>query len=144
MKQTAGSGGEKAIDWTGVFAGEMKGGLRMEINTGSIFRILKTHRKSILIFSLFALMAAGLGVKGRMEAQDLAGKAVRAAEGGSTQSRTFTFRLENSDQQELAVDIAPVEPVGGLLSGRECFPGGDSDRSDTAGRIVRRTGTGLL
>ncbi len=109
MKQTAGSGGEKAIDWTGVFAGEMKGGLRMEINTGSIFRILKTHRKSILIFSLFALMAAGLGVKGRMEAQDLAGKAVRAAEGGSTQSRTFTFRLENSDQQELAVDIAPVE-----------------------------------
>ena len=81
----------------------------MEINTGSIFRILKTHRKSILIFSLFALMAAGLGVKGRMEAQDLAGKAVRAAEGGSTQSRTFTFRLENSDQQELAVDIAPVE-----------------------------------
>lgn len=72
-------------------------------------RILKTHRKSIFVFALFGLAAAGFGVKGRMEAQSLAGTVEREAEGGSTQSHTLTFRLGDSGEQELTVDVAPVE-----------------------------------
>lgn len=75
----------------------------------TVFRIIKTHRKSILVFAFFALMAAVLGVKGRTDAQELDGKAERDTEGGSIRSETFTFRIEGSGEQELTVDIAPVE-----------------------------------
>ena len=75
----------------------------------TVFRIIKTHRKSILVFVLFALMAAGLGAKGRTEAKELAGKAERDTEGGSIQSETFTFRMEGTGEQDLTVEIAPVE-----------------------------------
>ena len=75
----------------------------------TVFRIIKTHRKSILVFALFALIAAGLGVKGRIEAKELTGKAERETEGGSIRSETFTFQMEGSGEQELTVEIAPVE-----------------------------------
>lgn len=74
-------------------------------NAGS----LKSHKKSILIFAMFFLLAVGMGLKGRMDAMESTGKAERAAEGGNSQNRTFVYQIDGSEKQELTLDIAPVE-----------------------------------
>ena len=71
--------------------------------------LIRRHRKAVLVFLFFALAAAVLGIKGRAGAQDFTGKAEREAEGGSIRSQTFSFHLENSGEQEMTVEIAPVE-----------------------------------
>ncbi len=63
-------------------------------------KILLSHRRSVLILGLFVLLAAGTKVRDQADAGENAGFVERDAEGGSTQNRTFSFRLEASDVQE--------------------------------------------
>lgn len=62
--------------------------------------ILRLHRRSILVLGLFVLLAAGTYIRDRTDAEENAGFVEREAEGGSTQSRTFSFRLEKIDGTE--------------------------------------------
>lgn len=69
----------------------------------------KYHKKIAGIFALFLLFAAGMGLKGRLESADWTGIARRQEEGGSSQSQTFSYRIDGFEEQELTLDIAPVE-----------------------------------
>ncbi|MCD7981898.1 MAG: type II secretion system F family protein [Clostridiales bacterium] len=79
--------------------------------------ILHSHRKSILILGLFILLAAGVYIRDRTDAEGNAGFVERDAEGGDTQNRTFSFRLEKSAGQgdeasesgELELSVSPVQ-----------------------------------
>ncbi|MCC8029037.1 MAG: hypothetical protein LIO75_04445 [Lachnospiraceae bacterium] len=81
-------------------------------NETGIVKMLSSHRKSVLILGLFALLSAGIWLRDQTEAADDAGVVERNAAGGSTQTRTFSFRLGEADEVsgEVNLDVLPVQP----------------------------------
>lgn len=69
--------------------------------------MLKSHKKSVLILGLFVLLSAGMWLRDQAETGDSAGIVERDVKGGSTQNRTFSFRLEresDGDTESISVD----------------------------------------
>lgn len=72
-----------------------------------IVKMLKSHKKSVLILGLFVLLSAGMWLRDQAETGDSAGIVERDVKGGSTQNRTFSFRLEresDGDTESISVD----------------------------------------
>lgn len=87
--------------------------------------MLKSHWKSILILVLSVFLSFGVWMRDQEDAETSAGIVEREPEGGSTESRTFGFRLEESgetdqgvsgsedraesEKQELELEVAAVQ-----------------------------------
>ncbi len=87
--------------------------------------VLKFHKRSVLILILSVFLSFGVWVRGQADAAAAAGIVKRASEGGSTESRTFGFWLEESgeteqgalgngeqtesEKQELKLEVAAVQ-----------------------------------
>ncbi len=83
--------------------------------------IIKKHRLSLLIFALFLLLAAAMRMQALKEAESFEGIVEREETGGSTQSKSFSYRVEEAEtggadaiaeelgEQELSLEVSPVQ-----------------------------------
>ncbi|MCD8300659.1 MAG: hypothetical protein LUC41_05755, partial [Clostridiales bacterium] len=85
--------------------------------------IIKEHKKTLMVVALFVLLACAMWYRGKQEAGAFDGVIARQSETGSSESRSFTFRLEAEDdgegsealaeevgEQEFTIEVSRVEP----------------------------------
>ena len=82
---------------------------RIRENIGKWLRFFGEHKKSVLVFAVFLLLAAGVYRSGQTEILGTLGTASRAGEGGSTETQTFTYQIEGGQEGELSLDVSPQE-----------------------------------
>ncbi|MCD8046377.1 MAG: type II secretion system F family protein [Clostridiales bacterium] len=100
----------------------MKRKIEKKQRSGKLRGILASHRRSVWILALTALLAAGIWVRDRADEGNSAGIVERGEEGQSAESRTFLFWLDTpetdlgdsdgaqagTEKQELELEVAAV------------------------------------
>ncbi len=87
--------------------------------------VIKNHKKSLLVFLVFLLLAVALRMRSTFEADSFHGTVEREAETGSTRNRSFRFHLEKDGrgddpdgreetasqigEQELNLSVSPLQ-----------------------------------
>ncbi len=76
---------------------------------------IKDHKMSLLILAVFVIMAVSIRSQEQQEAEEFQGVVEREAEDGSTQSRSFSFHLEEGavadeiGEQQLEIEVSPLQ-----------------------------------
>lgn len=66
----------------------------------AVRNMLKVHKKSVLVLILSVFLSFGVWMRDQADAENMVGVVERGAEGGSAESRTFGFWLEESEETE--------------------------------------------
>ncbi len=76
---------------------------------------VKDHKRSVLLLAAFVLLALAIRSQGLKETEEFQGIVEREDETGNTQSRSFSFHLEEGSgadeigEQELRLEISPLQ-----------------------------------
>lgn len=73
---------------------------------------MEAKKKILGLMTVFAVISAAVGVKDGLEAKSLAGWAMRQQEGAYTQTQTFAYRIDGGEEEEVAIEISPVQRSG--------------------------------
>ncbi len=83
-------------------------------------QVVKAHRKTLLVFAVFVLLAIALRAREMGEGEVFDGIVERGSRTGSTKSQSFQYHLEdpeNADssvaeigEQELSLEVSPLQP----------------------------------
>ncbi len=82
-------------------------------------KVIRAHKRSLLIFAVFVLLAVALRMRDTAENDEFQGVVERESETGNTQSQSFRFHLEASEdpesvaeeigEQELSLEVSPLQ-----------------------------------
>ncbi len=81
----------------------------------TVVNAVKDHKMSLLILAVFVIMAVSIRSQEQKEAEEFHGVVEREPETGNTQSRNFSFHLEEGDvadeigEQKLEVEVSPLQ-----------------------------------
>ena len=70
---------------------------------------LRKHKQTLLVFLIFFFLTAAVGIKDKSERRQSSSEVSRMAEGEESESQTFFYRVDDGEEQELTVEIHPVE-----------------------------------
>lgn len=73
---------------------------------------LRGHKKTVLVLIVFLLLALCLAVRDYLNEPQDAAEVTRQEEGGSGENRTFSYQVGEGEQQEITLEIKPVERSG--------------------------------
>lgn len=74
--------------------------------------MLQEHKKTILVLAVFLLLALGIAVRDYLDVPRDAAEVIRQEEGGIGESRTFSCQVDEGEQQEITLEVNPVERSG--------------------------------
>ncbi len=87
----------------------------MREKSARTIEMVKNHWKSLLLLVMFVMIAVSIRQQDQKEAEEFQGIVERESETGDTQSRSFSFHLEEGDgageigEQELSLEVSPLQ-----------------------------------
>lgn len=74
--------------------------------------VIREHKKTVLVLAVFLLLSLGLAVRDKLDMPLDSAEVTRQEEGGSAESRTFSYQIDGEEPREITLEINPVEPSG--------------------------------